>query len=246
MANNINGFGKVGVFDPVAQTWQALRTVAITLASDASSEKVQSFPTGECGPLITVDSKANPVSWTAGISVNSIDDNDLAVIFDQKWLSSGVTAINLPDVTVATIPLSTPYEITIAGLAVGDTVAANVLNDTSNGVNLPVTAAVVSPTNAQKVSGKVVFDASFAGKSVSIYRLSSTTPTKILGGNAPLAIYPEISFFGVFCSTRMSKKLYIPRLKRSNGASFDVTADSFDMEYDALVPSGWAVPYAIW
>jgi hypothetical protein len=244
MANNINGFGKVGVFDPVALTWQALRTVAITLNSDASSEKVQSFPTGECGPLVTVDSKANPVSWTAGISVNSVDDNDLAVIFDQQWQTA--TALNLPDVTVATIPLTTPYEITIAGLVVGDTVAANILNDTSNGVNLTVTAAAVSATNAQKVSGKVVFDASFAGKSVSIYRLSSTTPAKILGGNAPLAIYPEISFFGVFCSTRMSKKLYIPRLKRSNGASFDVTADSFDMEYDALVPSGWAVPYAIW
>lgn len=242
---NINGFGKVGIFDPIANTFQALRTSSVTLTSEFEVEDIQAFPIGDCGPLVTTDSKTGSTTWTAGLALPSVDDNDLALIFDQKW-TAGV-AMALPDVVVGTVPLTGPYTVPFAGLAVGDTAAANVLNDTAAGVLLTATAGAASATNATKAAGSMTFDASFAGKTVSMYRLATTTPTRIIGGATPRSSYPEISFFGLFCADRMApKKLYIPRLKRSNGVNFDVTADAFEMEYKVLTPSGWGQPYAIW
>jgi hypothetical protein len=242
MANNIKGFGKLGFRDS-DNYWRPIRSDSFVIGSEKETEKVLSYPADGCGPLVAVDSKSGATEWTAGVGVNSIDSTDMELIFDQKW--GTVTSISLPDVNVYTVPSATPYEVAIAGLTTADTVAATVLNDTGNTL-LTVTTGAASATNAQKAAGKLVFDATLAGKSVSVYRLASQSNLKVLGGSAPAAPLGELELFGVCCTTRGTFKIWLPRLARNNGVNFDSGADTFELTYDLLTPSGFNQPYAMW
>ena len=244
MANNINGFGKIGFREATTGIWRPLRADNFVIGSEKETEQVLSYPANECGPLVAVDTKAGSTTWTVGVSINSIDNTDLEVLFNQKFATTA--SIGLPTVDVYTIPASTPYTVSIAGIDTALNVAATILND--DAASIPLEAGTASATEFTIGTDALTFDVTYAGKSVSVYRRVAQTSVEVMGGTNPVAELGELELFGVGCMTRSSNpfKIWLPRIKVNGGVNFDAGADTFETTYDALVPAGFNHVFAIW
>lgn len=244
MANNINGFGKLG-FREAGGIWRPLRADNFTIGSEKESEQVLSYPANECGPLVAVDTKAGATTWTVGVSINSIDSSDMELLFDEKFATTA--SISLPTVDVYTVPAAGPYTVTATGIDGATNVSVTLLNDSA--ASVPLTAGTVSATGYTIAGDVLTFDASNAGKSVSVYRRVTQTNVLAMGGSNTAAPLGELELFGVACTTRNPSspfKIWLPRLKVNAGVNFDAGADTFELTYDALVPAGFNQPYVIW
>lgn len=242
MATNIRGFGRLGFRETVSGLWRPIRSDTFAIASEQETELVESFPADDCGPLVAVDSKAGTESWKATVGLNSLDTTDLEILFNQKFAVS--PSIDLPNVSVHVIPAG--GVVTVAGLTAGSVCAATILNDSAASVQL--TKGAASATQFTAGAGQATFDASFAGKSVSIFRMAAQTSVSMIGGANADAPLGELELFGVGCSTRSTTpfKIWIPRMKRNDGVSFESGSDSFETNYNMLVKAGFNKPYAIW
>jgi hypothetical protein len=243
MATNIRGFGRLGFREATSGIWRPIRSDTFAIASEQETELVESFPADDCGPLVAVDSKQGAATWTATVGLNSLDTTDLEILFNQKFAVN--TSIDLPNVSVHVIPAN--GVVTVAGITAASVCAATILNDSSASVQLTKGGAA-SVTQFAAGAGTATFDTSFVGKSVSIFRMVSQTNVSMIGGTNVDAPLGELELFGVGCSTRSTTpfKIWIPRMKRNDGVSFESGSDSFETNYDMLAKAGFTKPYAIW
>jgi hypothetical protein len=243
MASNVRGYGKLCFREADTGLLRPLRADSFELTSEQETELVESFPANDCGPLVAVDSKQGPEQWSLSLGLNSIDNTDLEILFDQKF---GVApTILVPSVNV--YPVGAGGTVSIAALAVGDTVSATVMDDNGPAVQLKP-GATSSATDFVVAAGSLTLDAAYIGKSVSVYLLKSQVNLKLIGGSNPNSQLGELELIGVGCTTRSTVpfKIWLPRLKRSGGVNFGSGADSFELTYDVLTKSGFNKPYAIW
>lgn len=243
MANNIIGFGAIGTRQ--AGSFRPLRADAFVITNERETESVQAFPYGAPAPLNEVDLKNVSSTWAVQMGIPSIDIGDLELIFDQKFASQ--TSIVVPTLGgVFTIPATTPHEVTIAGLTTNDVVDVTLLSDAAPG-NVQMTTG--SGAGAYELAaGKITFNAAEAGKSVAVYRRTTQSNLKVIGGPSVVSELGSLEIFGVARTTRGTFRIWMPNCQKDGGVSFDGSADTFELNFKALVPTalGWNLPYMLW
>jgi hypothetical protein len=243
MATNFKGLGRLGFRETATGIWRPIRSDSFTLNSEFDTDLVESFPADDCGALVAVDSKEGAEVFTATVGINSIDDTDLEILFNQKFAVNA--SIDLPNVTVHVIPAG--GVVNVAGLTATSICSATILNDTAAAVQL-TKGGTASVTQFAAGANTATFDSSFVGKTVSIFRMLNQTNVSMIGGTNVDAKLGELELFGIGCHTRSTTpfKIWLPRLKRSNGLAFESGADTFETEYNVLTKAGFSKPYAMW
>lgn len=246
MANNIIGFGAIGVRQE--GSFRPLRASNFVIENERESESVEAFPYGEPGPLGEVDLKDLSSKWAVKISLPSIDTRDLELIFDQLFATQA--SIIVPTVGgVYTVPATGAAEVTIAGLTTTDIVDVALLSDSAPGnVGMTKAAGVPATGEYQIAAGKLTFNAAQAGKTVAVYRRTSQSNLKVIGGPSAVAQLGKLEIFGIAKTTRGTARIWLPSCQKDGGASFDGSADAFELSYKALIPTelGWNQPYMLW
>lgn len=224
------------------------KPVSATLTGASEELIARGFGFDEA-PLQDLDSAENSNSWTLTLSQESVDNLDLQQILDIR---EDTVSLALPVVKKVAIPAAPgPYTVTETGLTVDQDVVATILSDTGPlYLERIASAGTVASGQFEVTANTLTFHADQAEESAVIMYLAAAASTLMIGGTTPAASYGEMSFYGILKGTRIRKKFYAPRIKRSAasektlGVSGQVTAA--EMAYKVLTPSGWPAPFAIW
>jgi hypothetical protein len=225
----------------VARTNQGLNSklhifkpVSATLETKTEEIEATGYPFEE-SVIQTLDSAIVKETTTLTLSQESVDDLDLQMILDRQKGE-------------VTVPTTTPFEVTIAGLTANQDVVASVLSDTTPEYLKRVTAAPANADEFQVVANKLIFHSGAAGLTVVGWKTKTETAIPMIGATNPDSSYGELSFSGIIKGTRSRQRIYIPRMKRTGDKKLGVSAkvEAAEMVYKCLTPSGWTDSYAMW
>ena len=252
MAVNWTGFGAFAIRVPGALglgKLEVIRVNVVTITQETTTETTQAYPESDVGILQTADTISTESTWTISINTQSLDRMDLDLVFDQTM--GAAASVQYPVYKVVTVPSSTAYDVTESGLAVDQVVEATELVSASGNVVLTQVAAAGSPTAGQYEVGlnTISFNAAEAGASVAIF-YKKTASLAYRGGSNAVATLGELELFFRSKTTRQSTALrnymWFPRIKRTSGFELGTGTDAITLEYEALLPSGWNLPYMEW
>ena len=247
MPNNITGVGAAYQVDLETDTLNVLRVATFTASEEKEFDEVKAYPLLDCAPMSDVDIAEKQSSMTVTIGSPSLDEQAISfLLFNNKFR------------TTASIPLPEYKRGIITGGAVVDTdltidqrVQVTVISDFAPG-NTPLTrqpsGTGVTGNIFEVAAGQLNFDASLEGKTIAYRYLKSYTNIKTLGGEY-YDPYKKIQIAGKVCGTRFNgMKILFPSCTSLSGMNLDPSADNFDREYKALVPTelGFVVPYIVW
>jgi hypothetical protein len=209
------------------------------ISVDASSDtkKAKKFVGGK---LVTAGTATGEETYVLKLGIEAIKWQDIQFALGQ--LSTVASTLSLPERKEATVPLTTPYEITDADIT--DTSVWVTLRDKGAwGLPKPLTKVITTPSTGQfqvdAENNKLIFPAAYAGARI-LYRVFvEQTAIDAIGVSATPTLLNELSFSGVtYGDTETGQfKFYIPKATRSSAPSInpsDVT--KLEIEYE-LVPT---------
>lgn len=248
MPTNISGLGMVGT--RIEGYFVPLLASAFSASEEVTSNEAKGYSQTDCSILQTTDTVLSESTMTVTLGAQSIDDMEMAVLlFNRPWKESA--AITVPNITGATIPSATPYEVTIAGITTDSQVDVTIVRDVAPGKEpmKRVTAAPAAIDEFQVSAGKLTFHSTAAGLRILIYTRQELTDLKTIGGTHPFERFENIEVFGKICTTRTaSRKIWFPRCTSNTGLGFDPTGDAFTRELRALIPAELSFnhPFIVW
>jgi hypothetical protein len=174
----------------------------------------------------------------------------LPFIFNQRISTGNITVMRQQ---VSTIPASSPYEISIAGLTLNQTNVRCTLIDNSTGDTYMTRVADTPGAGAtgqfHVVAGKVVFHSSDAGKSVLITYDKAETGLTYIGGPAAVATAGTLQFFGKMAFSDAPTdiwSIWCKEVVKNDGFEFGSDTDNTTFSYSLNTPSDWNLPFLIY
>lgn len=230
---------------------------ALNFTITITPETIETQRRPDCAVGVATTSATITQSTTHTLSYDSpaVDELTISEFFDQQITENNTTAIALPQmgciaVTTANAPGGS---ITYTGLTANETVQVNLSTNFTQETLVQVAAAPAAANEFQVSANAVVLDASQVdqGKTATITRTADQTPTKYIGGNAPVNPYGTKEFYGVVQGLGSDDPWHIwyPSCTNSSGARTFGTADTTSTtEYTAGVATsqGFSFPYICW
>lgn len=250
-----------GVLSPVTRfTSGTINKVKLNRASNFSFERAPETTElrrrPDCSPGLANTSAEIETAVTYTISYDSpaFDETSLSEFFDQQITEGNTTPLSLPlmgcsVLTTATAPGGTlPY----TGVTANEVMQVTVATTYTQEMLTQVTAAPGSPNEFQVTAGNVIFDASQvdAGKTATIVRNTDQTPTKYIGGTAPLASYGSREFYGVVLGLQGDDPWHVwwPSVLPTGTRTISTGDDEISSQYKAAIPTnlGFNSPFLAW
>ena len=254
MAVNWTGFGAFCLRRPGALGLGVLDVVRISevnIAQEETTETTQAYPESDVGILQDSDTISSTSTWTITLNSQSLDYGDLDLVFNQT--KGTAASVSYPVYKTGTIPSTSTYTITEAGLTADQVMEATILDSTNGNSRLTqiANAGVGSIATGQHAVGSAVitFHSGQAGQTVAyFYKKSASLAYR--GGTNAIATLGEVELFFRMKSTRQAtaKRTYLwfPRIKKDGGVELGSATDTITLTYRALLPSGWNLPYMEW
>lgn len=240
----LTGLGKILLAQPDSDTLYVGRWNAFSFGVESEIKEASAWPF-EGGPQQVVDSAVGKVTYTLKLTTQSINKLDLSHFLNIKIAKS--TSVLFPTANQATIPLSTAFEIAVAGLTANQEVQVAIIDNTNPSFMKQVTATPAAG-EYQVTSGKIVFDEDDAGKIV-VFRYMKTYTNVDTIGVENATSYGYWQYSGILKGTKLPDDTPIFFGQVSPKGSFEAAiADdvpSFEMEYSVSTPAGWPLPYRI-
>lgn len=246
MPNNITGVG--AVFQRDGNTLNVVRASNFTASEEKQFDEVKGYPLFDCGPKSDVDIAEKESSMKVTVGSSSLDEQAISfLLFNNKIQTTN--SILLPEYKRGVIAAGAVAD---ADLTLDQNVQVTIVSDTTPG-NTPLTrqaasVATITPTTFEVSAGALNFDTAHNGKTIAYRYLKQYTNIKTIGG-ADYDPYKQIEIAGKICGTRFNAmKIWFPSCTSLSGMNLDPSADNFDREYKALVPTelGFVVPYIVW
>ena len=245
MPNNIKGVG--AVFQRDGETLNVIRASTFSATEDKQFDEVKAYPVFDCGVMSDVDIAEKESSMTVTVGSSSLDEQAISfLLFNNKFKTTN--SIFLPEYKRGVILNGA---IADADLSVDQNVQVTVVQDVTPG-NIPLTRQAVgtgvTATAFEVNLGQLEFDSSLEGKTVAYRYAKEYTNIRTIGGEY-YDPYSNVEIAGKICGTRFNPmKIWFPSCTSLSGMSLDPSADNFDREYKALVPTelGFVVPYITW
>lgn len=241
--SDIRGMSAVGARDE--NSYYPFYISTFVLKEDVTNKDVKGYPLVNCGSIQNLGTIQEESTFTVSLGTQAIDNNVLSLLgFNQKESATAMT-IDLPSISSGAIPSAGPYEIAVAGLTTNSIVSVTVLNVSKTPM---IRAATAAPNTYQVAAGKLVFDASDAGKQVIIYQ-RKTLSVKTIGGENPIDRYDNVEIFGKICGSRLNDKMiWMPNCSSITGVNIDPKAEEMTRDFRASLPANmpWSLPYVCW
>lgn len=247
----LRGYGVTTVNQNSPLTAQDLayfpRLTGFTLSLEIETFDASAFSKDATIEIVDTVTKSN--TWSLSVEMESFDKNDFELLLNEFTQAS--TNWVFPTCKADTVPTTAPYEIVDADLA-GTTITDVHVTLLSSGAGdekaFQMVAAPTSPsvTEAQldEPNTKLVFDSSFAGRSIAYIIYQPYNLDTIFVEDNPTKLN-TLSFFGILAGPRLQSGLavYIPRMSRLTGFELAVADETTaSIEYRPTVSGANRTP----
>lgn len=241
----LTGKGKIILAKPEDDILYVGRWSAFSFGKESEFKEAKAWPF-EGGSQQVVDSELGSVTYTLTLTTQSVNKLDLSHLLDTQIGQS--TSVQFPVSFQGVVPASGAAEITVAGLTENQSVQVAVVSDTNPAFLTQVTAAPAAALQYQVAAGKIVFNATEAGKLV-VYRYMKTFSNIETLGVENATPYGYFEYSGIIEGPRMPGKtlLHLGKIKSKGNAELAIADDvpEIEVEYSVATPEGWRQPWRV-
>ena len=256
MATTLRSFGDLTVIDAVNAEMYEIRGNVLSMTSELDTEDILAFPSGGASELQTRETVVNSTTWTFSLTTGSIQKDTLQLVFRKKFVTSGLSALELPCKDIVNVPASPgPYVAPITGYSEDDVVYAKTLSTAKGGGGDVKLTQIANGSVGSIASGQIAisdtqatFHEDQAGQTVAISGFRSQTPNSMLSGTNTNDEIGTLSFYGIFkpVASAAVLNLYVPVLNFTEGTDFASDADDLTLGLTAGTKAGYNGPLVIW
>lgn len=238
------------------QKMLVLGLLSFELAAESESKESQKF--NSQGELVTATTVKGGTSYSLNLTYNDVDWGSLAFAAGQFPRNYSAANVDIPALTYATVPSSSPYEIDDAYVtATTDDDITVVITETSGGLPAGTTlthAATAATPGAGEVgvdgvNNKLVFNAAQAGAKIAYPKFTAYSAVQDIGGPTGADTWGTFEFYGkVFIpSISAGTIIYFPSVTISTEPTITVDdgVPELAIECGLSTPSGWDKPYRL-
>ncbi len=190
------------------------------------------------GKLRTTSSSTTTEDYTLTLQFQETDWRSLELAFGE--LSQETASITLPQGMVASVPMTSPYEVAIAGLT-GSSEVQVVVQGSG--------ASQLEPTTDYTVAtDKITFQAEHAGKGVYINYFKTFTSIKTIGAGATATGLSEFEFYAKLYGPNFANGVlfYAPKVSLISLPSYETgDVSEWEMQFRMANPPGARKPYRL-
>jgi hypothetical protein len=251
----LSGVGELGIFT----LDQATKTLGqdiffpglfynFVYAGEAQNAKAKAWISGK---RKNVASAVTEEAYALTLSFQYLDWFHLGFAYDELPQTS--SNVQMPIVKTATVPISSPYEISDADISAGN--ASNIKvyvpqRGTWGEANYRkrVTAAPAAKQfQVDDTNDKLIFHSSDAGATIQYAILKTYTSVESIGYENTADSFGKLSFVGKGYGPEFPNgiMIYLPNITRSSIVNMDTSSDvpEFSIDFDANVPPGKRTPH---
>jgi hypothetical protein len=194
-----------------------------------------------------IASAIGEITGTVKLSTQFGNWSHLEFFLDQ--FSNTESSVAIPVLKSGTVPSSSAYEVSDAGITTGTAsgIYVYVYDDQDSGYRTKAGTSSPDPGEVyvDTTNNKLVFNAADAGKTISYTLPVTHTSGKSLGG-AINDQYGALSFYGTIYGPEWT--IYFPNLTRKTMPSITLNGDvaSLEVEFTANLVPGYDAPYKIY
>jgi hypothetical protein len=251
----LSGVGELGIFT-LDQTTKTLGQdiffpglfYNFVYAGEAQNAKAKAWISGKRKNVASAVTEEN---YTLTLSFQYLDWFHLGFGYDELPQTS--TNVSLPIVKTATVPSSSPYEISDTDITVGNgsSIKAYLPQRGSwgeAGYRKRVGAAPAAKQfQVDTTNKKLIFHSSDAGATVQYVIPKTYTTIETIGYENTADSFGKLSFLGKGYGPEFPNgiMIYLPNITRSSIVSIDTSSDvpEFSIDFDANVPAGKRTPH---
>jgi hypothetical protein len=247
----LSGFGRpdfTALF-PGATLPKFLQVEPLEFSLEATSSKLQAKKYVE-GVKTIAASKVGEYLYTLKLGIEAASWTSIQFALGE--LAGTTASIGLPEVRYATIPLTSPYEISDTDLttATGAQVFVTDSGTWGEEKSLTLTVAVGAPSAGEfKVdsgTGKFTFNVAQAGAPIAYRIIKTYTSLASIGQEQVATLLNSMSFSGIAYSDKEYYKIIIPKMQRVSVPSLNLSdVTKLEVEFDLQTPQGMRKPFQI-
>lgn len=249
MSNILTGLGRPSFITPgTAATAKHFPIEPLEFSIEANSTKLQAKKYVN-GVKTVAATRIGEVLYTLKLGIEAI--SWAAMQFALGEVAGTTASIALPEIRYATVPTSSPYEITDTDIGDSAGVWVNVLDSGTWGADDQLTFQGTSGPAAGSFyvdsgADKLVFNAAQAGAPISYRILKTHTNLASIGQEQVVTLLDNMAFDGITYSDKEYYKIRIPRLLRASAPSLNLAdVTKLEVEFDLATPSGLRKPFQI-